>query len=52
MSRRKLMRKPELEPLGKLSRGWPAILSGLKSLLEFGTALAIAPAALAIERVE
>lgn len=46
------MRKPELEPDGKLSRGWPAILSGLKSLLESGTALAIPPSALGIEGFE
>ena len=35
--------------LDGISRGWPAILSGLKSLLESGEALAIAPAALGIE---
>src|SRR3981081_4136090 len=35
--------------LDGISKGWPAILSGLKSLLETGTALAIPPAALAIE---
>ena len=46
------MRKSELEPHGKLSRGWPAILSGLKSLLESGTALAIPASALAIEGFE
>jgi hypothetical protein len=32
-----------------ISKGWPAILSSLKSLLESGTALAIPPAALSIE---
>jgi uncharacterized protein YndB with AHSA1/START domain len=35
--------------LDGLSRGWPAILSSLKSLLETGTALAIPPSALGIE---
>ena len=35
--------------LDGISKGWPAILSGLKSLLETGTALAIPPAALASE---
>jgi uncharacterized protein YndB with AHSA1/START domain len=35
--------------LDGISKGWPAILSGLKSLLETGTALEIPPAALAIE---
>jgi hypothetical protein len=46
------MRKPEFEPLGKLSKGWPAILSSLKSMPESGIALTIPPAALAIEGVE
>jgi hypothetical protein len=47
------MRKSELEPHRKLSWGWPAILSNLKSmLLESGTALAIPPSALAIEAFE
>jgi len=32
-----------------ISKGWPAILSSLKSLLECGTALSIPPAALKIE---
>ncbi len=32
-----------------ISRGWPAILSSLKTLLESGTALAIPPSALGIE---
>ena len=32
-----------------ISKGWPAILAGLKTLLETGTALTIPPAALAIE---
>jgi uncharacterized protein YndB with AHSA1/START domain len=35
--------------LDGISKGWPAILSGLKSLLETGAALAIPPSALAIE---
>jgi len=35
--------------LGGISKGWPAILSGLKSLLETGKALAIPPVALGIE---
>ena len=35
--------------LGSISKGWPAILSGLKSLLETGKAFAITPAALGIE---
>jgi uncharacterized protein YndB with AHSA1/START domain len=38
--------------LDGISKGWPAILSGLKSLLESGTALAIPPSALAIEGFE
>jgi uncharacterized protein YndB with AHSA1/START domain len=38
--------------LDGISRGWPAILSGLKSLLESGTALAIPASALAIEGFE
>src|SRR5438477_589330 len=35
--------------LGAVSNGWPAILSGLKSLLETGKVLAIPPAALGKE---
>jgi uncharacterized protein YndB with AHSA1/START domain len=35
--------------LNGISKGWPAILASLKTLLETGTALAIPPAALAIE---
>ena len=35
--------------LNGISKGWPAILAGLKTLLETGTALKIPPAALAIE---
>ena len=35
--------------LGAVSKGWPAILSGLKSLLETGEVLAIPPDALGIE---
>ena len=35
--------------LDGISRGWPAILSSLKTLLESGTALAIPPSALGIE---
>ena len=35
--------------LDGISKGWPAILSSLKTMLESGTALAIPPAALAIE---
>ena len=35
--------------LDGISKGWPAILSALKSLLEKGSALAIPPAALGIE---
>ena len=38
--------------LDGISKGWPAILSGLKSLLESGTALAIPIAALGIEGME
>jgi uncharacterized protein YndB with AHSA1/START domain len=38
--------------LDGISRGWPAILSSLKSMLESGTALAIPPSALGIEGVE
>jgi uncharacterized protein YndB with AHSA1/START domain len=37
--------------LDGISRGWPAILSSLKSLLECGTALAIPVSALGIEDV-
>src|SRR5438128_4171046 len=35
--------------LGAISKGWPAILSGLKSLLETGRVSPIPPAALEIE---
>jgi uncharacterized protein YndB with AHSA1/START domain len=35
--------------LDGISKGWPAILAGLKSLLETGDALTIPPAALGIE---
>ena len=35
-----------------ISKGWPAILSSLKSMLESGTALAIPPSALGIEGFE
>ena len=35
--------------LDGISKGWPAILSSLKTMLESGNALAIPPAALAIE---
>ena len=38
--------------LDGISRGWPAILSGLKSLLETGKAFAIPPVALGIEGFE
>jgi uncharacterized protein YndB with AHSA1/START domain len=38
--------------LDGISRGWPAILSSLKSLLESGTALAIPISALGIEGME
>ena len=38
--------------LDGISKGWPAILSGLKSLLETGKVLAIPPAALAIQGFE
>jgi uncharacterized protein YndB with AHSA1/START domain len=38
--------------LDGISRGWPAILASLKSLLESGTALAIPLAALGIEGIE
>ena len=38
--------------LDGISKGWPAILSSLKSLLESGTALAIPPSALGIEGFE
>jgi uncharacterized protein YndB with AHSA1/START domain len=40
------------ELLDGISKGWPAILASLKSLLETGTALAIPFAALGIEDVE
>jgi uncharacterized protein YndB with AHSA1/START domain len=35
-----------------ISKGWPAILSSLKSLLETGTTIAIPPVALGIEGFE
>jgi uncharacterized protein YndB with AHSA1/START domain len=35
--------------LDGISKGWPAILAGLKTMLETGTALAIPPVALGIE---
>src|SRR5713101_36453 len=38
--------------LSGISKGWPAILSSLKSMLESGTALAIPPSALGIEGFE
>jgi uncharacterized protein YndB with AHSA1/START domain len=38
--------------LDGISKGWPAILSSLKSLLETGKAFAIPPAALGIEGFE
>jgi uncharacterized protein YndB with AHSA1/START domain len=38
--------------LGAISKGWPAILSGLKSLLETGKVSPIPPAALEIEGFE
>jgi uncharacterized protein YndB with AHSA1/START domain len=38
--------------LDGISKGWPAILSGLKSLLETGQAIAIPPAAMGIEGYE
>ncbi|XIA65135.1 SRPBCC family protein [Bradyrhizobium sp. TZ2] len=38
--------------LDGISKGWPAILSGLKSLLETGKVLTIPPAALGIEGSE
>ena len=38
--------------LGAISRGWPAILSGLKSLLETGKAVAIPSEALGMEGLE
>ncbi len=40
---------PGSKLLDGISKGWPAILSGLKSLLETGKAPAIPPAALGIE---
>jgi uncharacterized protein YndB with AHSA1/START domain len=39
----------ESKLLDGISKGWPAILSGLKSLLETGKAVAIPPEALGIE---
>jgi uncharacterized protein YndB with AHSA1/START domain len=38
--------------LDGISKGWPAILSGLKTLLETGTTFAIPPVALGIEGFE
>jgi uncharacterized protein YndB with AHSA1/START domain len=38
--------------LGAVSKGWPAILSSLKSLLETGKVFAIPPAALGIKEFE
>jgi len=38
--------------LDGISKGWPAILSSLKSMLESGTALAIPPSCLGIEGVQ
>ena len=38
--------------LDGISKGWPAILSSLKSLLETGTTIAIPPAAMGIEGFE
>jgi len=38
--------------LDGISKGWPAILSGLKSMLESGTALVIPPSALDIEGLD
>src|SRR5207302_6640828 len=38
--------------LDGISRGWPAIMSSLKSMLETGTALAIPPSALNVEGFE
>lgn len=38
--------------LDSISKGWPAILSGLKSLLETGKVFAVPPAALGIEGFE
>jgi hypothetical protein len=38
--------------LDGVSKGWPAILASLKSLLETGTALAIPIAALGIEGMQ
>ncbi|MGL3213334.1 SRPBCC family protein [Bradyrhizobium sp. BR 1433] len=38
--------------LDGISKGWPAILSGLKSLLETGKAVTIPPAALGIDGFE
>jgi uncharacterized protein YndB with AHSA1/START domain len=40
------------ELLDGISKGWPAILASLKSLMETGTALAIAIAALGIEGMQ
>ena len=38
--------------LDGISKGWPAILSSLKTMLESGTALAIPPSALGIEGLD
>jgi hypothetical protein len=38
--------------LDGISKGWPAILSGLKSLLETGHAFAVPPTALGIKGFE
>jgi uncharacterized protein YndB with AHSA1/START domain len=38
--------------LGAIAKGWPAILSGLKSMLETGAPLAIPPVALGIQGFE
>ena len=43
---------PGSELLDGISKGWPAILASLKSLMETGTALAIPIAALGIEGME
>jgi uncharacterized protein YndB with AHSA1/START domain len=41
--------EPGSKLLDGISKGWPAILASLKTMLETGTALSIPPAALAIE---
>jgi uncharacterized protein YndB with AHSA1/START domain len=43
---------PDSKLLDGISKGWPAILSSLKTLLETGKVFAIPPAALAIEGFE